>query len=95
MHDELGGAPHRSQDGCDPLRRQAEAHNHDAVLARRRMLSCSTAPSKTVRRIATDLRPACSDDFGLVRPSNGIQYFRLAPALSAVSNTVLKSAGCR
>ena len=67
VHDELGGALTGLKMDLTRLRRQAEAQNIDAVLTQAQsMLQLLDSTVKTVRRIATDLRPGVLDDFGLV-----------------------------
>jgi signal transduction histidine kinase len=67
VHDELGGALTGLKMDLTRLRRQAEANNLDAVLTQAQaMLALLDSTVKTVRRIATDLRPGVLDDFGLV-----------------------------
>jgi signal transduction histidine kinase len=67
VHDELGGALTGLKMDLTRLRRQAEMQNIEAVLAQvQAMLDLLDSTVKTVRRIATDLRPGVLDDFGLV-----------------------------
>ena len=67
VHDELGGALTGLKMDLTRLRRQAEAQNIEGVLAQAQsMLGLLDSTVKTVRRIATDLRPGVLDDFGLV-----------------------------
>jgi PAS domain S-box-containing protein len=67
VHDELGGALTGLKMDLTRLRRQAEAQRATGLLDQvQSMLDLLDSTVRTVRRIATDLRPGVLDDFGLV-----------------------------
>ena len=66
IHDELGGALTGLKMDLARLANHADGLTPDAVRARAREISAQVDGTvKTVRRIATDLRPGILDDFGL------------------------------
>ena len=92
VHDELGGALTGLKMDLTRLRRQAEAQNVDAVLAQaQQMLQLLDSTVKTVRRIATDLRPGVLDDFGLVAAIEWqLQDFQARAGIVCRFNTALE-----
>ena len=67
IHDELGGALTSLKMQLATLRQRVSAQQTDPALARIEDLARSVDTTvQTVRRIATELRPAILDDFGLV-----------------------------
>jgi PAS domain S-box-containing protein len=66
IHDELGGALTGLKMDLARLNKQADTLTPEAVRARAQEITALVdATVKTVRRIATDLRPGILDDFGL------------------------------
>jgi signal transduction histidine kinase len=92
VHDELGGALTGLKMDLTRLRRQAEAQDIAAVLNQAQvMLKLLDSTVKTVRRIATDLRPGVLDDFGLVAAIEWqLQDFQTRAGIECTFTTTLE-----